>query len=61
MKLAASSQWQPLAPEQQRQLVQLVWGDGGVQPEASWQQGLLLSEVQGLEWGLVQLAGELIV
>lgn len=47
----------PLAPEQQRQLVQLVWGEPGVQPEAAWQQGLIWNDVPGLEWGLVQLSG----
>jgi len=50
--------FQPLSPDHQRRLVQLVWGGGGVQPGAAWQQGLVWSDVPGLEWGLVQLAGE---
>ena len=48
---------QPLSPEQQRQLVQLVWGEAGVQPEAAWQQGFVWNSTPGLEWGLVQLSG----
>lgn len=48
---------EPLPPQQQRQLVELVWGDGATRPEAAWQQGLLWSEAPGLEWGLQQLSG----
>lgn len=50
--------FQPLAPEQQRQLAQLVWGEPGVRPEAAWQQGLIWNDAPGLEWGLLQLSGE---
>jgi hypothetical protein len=49
--------FQPLPPEQQRQLAQLVWGEPGVQPEAAWQQGLIWNDAPGLEWGLLQLSG----
>jgi hypothetical protein len=48
---------QPLSPEQQRQLVQLVWGEAGVQPEVAWQQGFVWNSTPGLEWGLTQLSG----
>jgi hypothetical protein len=54
---AASGGFQPLPPDQQRQLVQLVWGDAGVQPEAAWQQGLIWNDTPGLEWGLLQVSG----
>jgi hypothetical protein len=49
--------FQQLAPDQQRQLLQLVWGEPGVQPEAAWQQGFIWNSTPGLEWGLVQLSG----
>jgi hypothetical protein len=49
---------QPLLPEQQRQLSKLLWGAEVARPDASWQQGLVFAETPGLEWGLVQLAGE---
>lgn len=49
---------QPLPPEQQRRLAELVWGGAGVQPEAAWQQGLVWCGAPGLEWGLLQVSGE---
>jgi hypothetical protein len=49
--------FQQLTPDQQHQLLQLVWGEPGVQPEAAWQQGFIWNSTPGLEWGLVQLSG----
>jgi hypothetical protein len=49
---------QSLLPEQQRQLSKLLWGDEVARPDASWQQGLVFADTPGLQWGLVQLAGE---
>lgn len=53
--------FQPLPPEQQRQLALLVWGEPGVRPEAAWQQGLIWNDAPGLEWGLLQLSGKALV
>jgi hypothetical protein len=47
-----------LLPEQQRQLSKVLWGDEVAKPDAAWQQGLVFCDTPGLEWGLVQLAGE---
>jgi hypothetical protein len=49
---------QQLLPEQQRQLSTVLWGDAAARPDAAWQQGLVFADTPGLEWGLVQLAGE---
>lgn len=50
---------QQLLPDQQRQLSKVLWGDEVAKPDAAWQQGLVFSDTPGLEWGLVQLAGEI--
>lgn len=57
---------EPLPPAAQRQLWDLLWGEGGGPPPGvaealpgGWQQGLFFDEhpPPGLEWGLVQASG----
>ena len=57
--LPAASQ-EKLSPAKLASCCRLLWGAAG-QPPPSWQQGFFFSETPGLESGLVQLQGGLLL